>query len=319
MVKKNVIKLILFLIPFLIYILLIAILDPFNYFNMGGLIPGKIKGDISPVINECLWKVIDYNRNPGQSILLGDSRMALVNKDTVRIKYKRKFYDLSYASASLKEIINSFWFICEKNRIDTVFIAISLEKYNQTFIRDRVEGAISVLSNPLLYFSNYNVPQASYLCLKEFFSESNISLNKPEITNEEFWEYQIDVSGKKYYSSYIYPQVYYDDLQKISSYCSNNGIKLVFIIFPVHKDLQDLVSLFKLEAENETFINDISEFGEIIDFCFVNTITADKKYFSDPFHIRRDVFNRYFLPRLFAKNNYSVNDTLVKYYHQLGN
>ncbi len=306
-------KLIVFSIPFVLYIFFILIIDPYNFFSTTGFIPQKIISNVAPEINVCLWNLIKYEKNQCKSVLLGDSRMALLITDSLKLKYQRNFYNLSYASASLNEMIYTFWYITKKVKIDTIMIGISLEKYNQTFVRDRVQGVISILKNPLLYFTNYNVPQASYICLKEYYSKKIINLHKPKETVDDFWKYQINVSGVKYYSSYKYSKYYHTELQKISSYCKKNNIKLTFVIFPVHTDLQDLISVYKLEMKNKVFIEEISQLGDVFDFSFQNEITKDKKYFNDPFHLKTAVFVKYYMPILFAKEK-QINDSLVKYH-----
>ncbi|MBK7558155.1 MAG: hypothetical protein IPI54_07630 [Chitinophagaceae bacterium] len=110
-----------------------------------------------------------------------------------------------------------------------------------------------------------------------------VEVQAPPFSREEFWKYEL-AQEDRYLNAYSYPRNYYNDLKKISDFCVENKIKLVFFISPTHTEVQEKIAQFKLEKEYEKFREDIKLFGDLYDFNWPNVITRDKNNFLDPLH-----------------------------------
>jgi len=109
------------------------------------------------------------------------------------------------------------------------------------------------------------------------------------MTREEFWRQQLGPYTAATYANYLYPNNYKKDLKAIADFCRNNGIRLAFIIFPTHVELQRRILDFHLEEVNARFRQDLASMATTYDYDYVNEITLPKKNFRDPYHFTDEV------------------------------
>jgi hypothetical protein len=291
--KKLISKLILLLIPFLIISLFILILDPYNYYEFSKNADRDLKSSISIPLNEPLWKLIDYDKKQFENILIGDSRMGSLNEEEISLISKHKYYNLSFSAANCNEIISVLDYIIDKYKLSNIFVGLNLDQYNQANNRDRVEGVIKITGNPFLYFVNTNVLEATYLLSKAKIFKNEVGIKTtPNSNKEDFWKYQIEVTGKRYFLNYIYPQEYFDNLIRIKKKCKEKGITLKIIIFPSHSDLNKLIEKYNLKDSEKKFKSDMISLGDVYDFNFENEITNNYNDFKDPFHFNKNATRR---------------------------
>lgn len=301
-------------IPFILYCTAIIVIDPFNYFSISNFIDVNTKAAYSANINYSLWKLLRYNETASENVILGDSRTAGLNLEKINKYTNKHFFDFSYGGGTLTEIINTFNILKDKYKLKTVCIGLGFNLFNGSNIRDRVEGAYSIVKNPLLYFSNSDVITSSYLCLKNNHKPVE-SIERPPMNVEEFWQYQLQNAGVRYYSNYKYPDILYKDLLEISDYCNKNNIELIFINCPTNIDLQNLISKNNLNSQYQNYLNALKSLtankAVVADFDYVNDITIDKNNFTDPFHIKRDIMTDVFIKAI--DKNYNFDDKYVRY------
>ncbi|MBS1752199.1 MAG: hypothetical protein JST63_20045 [Bacteroidetes bacterium] len=300
MAKKFLWRSLFFTLPFVIFFIIIAFLDPFNYLGKNGIINDNIKQLYSGKINYALWELNAYKKHPTENILLGDSRIMLVDTGVVnKIKHK-KFVNLGYGGGSLKEAIETFWYASSVCRLHEVYLGINLELYNQNNIGNRVKGVEIMLKNPLLYFTNSDVIEAAYYCFMNRNKHSENSIEIPPMTRDEFWKFQLSETAERYYSTYGYPSEYNTELSKMARYCQEKKILLHFIVLPTHTDLQNKISAFHLQDANDRFIHDLKELGDVYNLNLNNKYTRVNENFNDPFHFKRELFNEIYSPIIFG-------------------
>jgi hypothetical protein len=277
-------KVFIFLIPFFLLITIEALIDPFNYFSAEkNKEMQNIKEDISQKVNPYLYKFIQYDENPCSTIILGDSRIALLSPSFFEDNVTGTISNLAFGGGSLQDAIETFWYVCKKHDIKKVYIGISIETYSGTLLRNRATPSIKIKNFFLSYLLNrYTFESTMLICKKKLFN-AQIDINKPPFSKDEFWQNQLNWEAR-YLKNYSYPKNYYNDFKKIERYCSEKNIKLVFVLSPTHTDLQNKIHEFHLEKENEKFMQDICSFGDVYDFNYPNNITNNKNNFTDPFH-----------------------------------
>lgn len=277
-------KLFLFSVPFIILIGLECLIDPFNYFSPEkNKKTAELKNALARKKNTYLYRLIEYEQHPTNSIILGDSRAQRLMPGFFEEVNGMKTVNLAAGAGSLQDVIKIFWDLSARHKLDTVYIGISIEAYNGTLLKDRVSAALEVKNSMPLYLMNKFTVENTMLILKSKLFKQPVELQDIPFSREEFWKYILQ-QGERYLLDYTYPKNYYNDLKMISDHCRSKNIKLVFIISPTHTEAQEKIKHFNLEPAYERFRHDISTFGELYDFNWPNEITRDKKNFLDPLH-----------------------------------
>lgn len=274
-----------FLIPIFVWMLIVIIVDPFNYFNKFNVISENSKEKSSQKLNSLLYNTIKYKNNPTSNIIIGDSRVRILPVDRIKEITGDDYFILYSNAAKLNEMIDLFWFAedttCIDKRLQNVIIALHFNLYNTYAYADRIQDVQKIISNPLIYIFNRNIVQTTYLSIKH---ELNMVAEKTKRNKTLFWKKSLDEKAFNQYAKYIYPVGVLKQLQEIKYYCDDNNINLTFVIMPTHLDYQKRVKDFNLIEEEVTFKNDIASLGEVIDFEFENVITENRNSFKDPTH-----------------------------------
>lgn len=295
-----------FIIPFLAIIAIEGIIDPFNYFSAEKnkkLI--EAKRDISLKKNAYLYTLIEYDREPASTVILGDSRAGRLSPAFFDGLTNEKVANLAGGGGSLEDVIKIFWDISNQKKLKKIYIGISIETYSGTLLKDRVTPSITIKNSMPLYLLNQFTFESTFLICKSMLLNEKINIEKPPFTKEEFWKRQLEIEDR-YLNNYSYPKNYYQGLKKIADYCEKNTISLVFFVSPTHVDLQQKIKEYKLEGQYEKFKNDLKSFGDVYDFNFPGIITNDKNNFPDPFHCSDSVSRIVIKEMVLEKPEYSV-------------
>lgn len=277
-------KLLIFISPFIILIALEVIIDPFNFFsNEKDKAQLELKNNLARKKNTYLYRLIEFERNPTRVIVLGDSRAQRLMPDFFEEVNGERVVNLAAGAGSVQDVIKIFWDLSKKNRLDTVYIGISIEGYSGTLLKDRVSQAIEVKNSAPLYLMNRFTLENTMLILKARLLKQDVETENPPFSREEFWQYELREEDR-YLRNYSYPVNYYKELKEISEFCVKNNIKLVFVISPTHTELQQKLDEYNLHKEYDRFKNDIKSFGDLYDFNWPNIITKNKDNFLDPLH-----------------------------------
>ena len=275
-----------FIIPFIVYGLLIAFIDPFNYLNGFGITSEEKRIAIAQDIEPHLYKLIAFQNDPKKNWVLGDSR----SNGLYHAMDKETWSNLAYGGASLKEVVQSFWWAAAIETPDTVLIGINLNLYNKYNKRFCIEETISRKSNFFNYAFNKYTFNATLGLAGTLVNSEEQNLPQAENTNaeekvtkEDYWHKKLSETDK-FYKNIGYPDNYYQQLDEISAYCKKEGIKLIFWIPPLHKDYHDNLKKYKLEEFEDRFRSDLRTFGDVFDFNFISNLTREEQNFRDPVH-----------------------------------
>jgi len=275
-----------FCIPVAIYMLLAAIIDPYNYFSISkNIINTDIKKNISNKISNPLYELVEFEKNPSPYILLGSSQTGLLNTSIIKEYTTKDFTNMSYGGGTLPELIATFWELNKYTQLKEIYIGISFVDFNGSQYRNRIPEALKIKNNFISYMFSKSALESTFLIAKSVVFNSKVEIGKPDMSEDKFWKYQLDVTANRFYANHSYPTNYYESLKKISAYCNEKNIKLVFFIPPSHIDLQRKVAEFNLQNEENKFKEDLKKLGDVYDFNYPNDMTKERNNFSDPFHI----------------------------------
>jgi hypothetical protein len=285
----------LFSAPFFLYVFFILVVDPFNFISQQSVIPDDVKLHTSYELNPCFWKMNIYRRKPSGSILLGDSRMMAISGTRLKELTGEEYFNFAYGGASLREIIDTFWFAAGQQHLKNVYVGLNLAVYNDYNITYRTKTYESISQNPALYFVNRTVLESALYSSYSHLTRTDLKLGVPTSDAATFWDHQLQDIDAAYFRNYVDPKNYREELKKIAAYCLEQGIHLTFIIFPTHVDVQKLITEYHLDGFNEAFRADLKALAVVYDFDFKNSITERRENFSDPDHTIgpiRDIITR---------------------------
>jgi len=282
----------LFALPIAIYAALMAMIDPFERFGVGGFSPAPTKLNIATVVNPVLWKVIEIERSRAENITLGASKMAAFTPELLRLVTGYEFEDLSLGGGSANEMINLFWLAAKRTRIRHVLIGLNVQDFNYFNDRDRVAGAEATAENPLLYLVNRDVLSAAWDLVRMKYFGAPPPTAAPQMSKEEFWRLQVEEGADRNFSSYRFDERAYERLREVASYCSQNGVDLIFIILPSHADIHRRIRELGAQAPWMQMPARIADLGDTHDYDLDNPTTRDRGNFTDPFHFNHEVARR---------------------------
>ncbi len=148
--KKIIRNIALLMAPIALYYCIFLAFEPNNYFGLRSVTPsGAVFGAIR-----------SYEKNPTRAVILGDSRLAHLNMDTVDETTGRDFSNLAFSGASLKESLDELeWLLAHYPDIDEVVFGFSFHTLNARNAADRFHSIETGLYNPFAYLTNlgYNL------------------------------------------------------------------------------------------------------------------------------------------------------------------
>ena len=283
------VKSLIFVIPFLLIIAVEVYIDPFNFFfeEKNSDMLAK-KEDIANKTNPYLYKIIDFDRHPNTSVILGDSRMDELKPAKFLEEANEKVSNLAVGAGTIQDAIEILKYVSAKHEIKRIYWGVSMETYSGTRLRNRASQSIEIRKSFMLYLLNRYTFSSTFTIIQSMLSHKNIDLYKPPFTRDEFWQNQLDLSAR-YLANYTYPDNYFSELKQISDECKKKDIKLIFVVSPTHTDLQKKIHENNLDEDDKRFKNDIKSFGDVYDFNYPNILTENKNNFNDPFHFKDSV------------------------------
>lgn len=105
-----------------------------------------------------------------------------------------------------------------------MYIAINFDIDNTAKSYDCISGATAIIENPLLYVVNRNVLSATFRILKYTLKHEIVNVEKPPMSRDEFWNYQLNVEAKRLYANYVYPSRLNEELKKSQDILSKKGL-----------------------------------------------------------------------------------------------
>ncbi|MBN2227238.1 MAG: hypothetical protein JW763_07715 [candidate division Zixibacteria bacterium] len=265
------------------------LIDPFNYFGISSIIPDTYKAETSYRLNYRLWKMNAYRQQPTGNILLGDSRMLLLDADSISARTGQDYFNFAYGGGSLDEAIETFWFADSITSLQNVYIGLNFPMFNGYHTVNLTRQAKETFANPMLYFIDKVMIKAGAMLVARTLFDTQYDIERPDMTPEQFWKYQIAVTAQSQFERYLYPDNYYQRLSEIVSYCNQKKITVNVIIFPEHVDLINRYSELGLDEEYARFKEDIHRLVKTFDFNYGNPITENRADFTDPYHFTTDI------------------------------
>ena len=285
--KKFILSLMGFSFPFLTYLSIVLMIDPFNYFGGGG------QDGLAKSIEPHLYKLLEYRNTPKKNIVLGDSRSNALYP-IIQNKRGESWGTLAYGGASLKEMVDTYWWLIENDYdVDTIVVNVNFNHLNDYNRRDWISSTKSIIQNPVSYASS-RYPFL-YLYQKALQKFGGDAVDGGKIDKERFWSEHIDSIKGKFYINHKYSNSYIDDLHEVASSCSQQGIKLIIWSSPVHQDIHTIIDNSGKRGAYAKAVSDLQEICEYHDFNERRDWIGSKNNFRDAMHVEHNILQELYV------------------------
>ncbi len=289
--KKYFYRGLLFASPILLYFLFILLIDPYEFINISNIINSNAKFKILQRSDESLprgnmfWKVLHFKRKPVKNIIIGDSQGGGFNDTTISKMSGEEYYNFSISGASYETMFNVFWSCTEVTKLDRVYFQVGFMNYNADRSYNLFHFAQDYLDKPYLYFTSKEIFSDAYVNFIYAITKNEDLLKKSyEFTEVNELDRRSEELFGLFFNTYTYPEMYFQELEKISQYCLDNDIQLNFIIMPVYDRVNEYLVENNLSDKNNRFKQDINSLGFTYDFDKPTSFTSIRKNFIDYFH-----------------------------------
>lgn len=279
----------LFTLPLLGWVVLVIVVDPFDYFNCSHLFSEQIKRQNAATLNSLVFNMLKEKHEPCENLIIGDSRAELLPLPYIDQITGDKYFLLSANALKLNESIDLFYFANRIKPVKRAVFTINFNEFNEYAYADRVTSVDSMIRNPLLYLFDGNIAQAGYYVVKSSFTRQSAVNSIPPMSRDAFWNYIVTVRGKEHYARYRYPEELYKKMQEMVAFAKTQGTEVTFIIVPNEADFQCQVREFGLTGDYLRFKRDMSDLGaRVVDYDYLNAMTTNRGNFLDPLHYNPD-------------------------------
>jgi hypothetical protein len=279
-----------FAAPLLLWILVVVVVDPFDYFDVVHVVPEQLKIDNVASLNHLMFNMLKEKHKPAENLLIGDSRVEDLPLEEIDQVSGQEYSRLSSNALKLNEAIDLFWYANRQMHVKRVVFGINFNQYNEYAFADRVQSVEAVIHNPLLYVFDRSVAQAVYYDVKASLTHRKAFSSLPPMSRDEFWHYIVDVRGKEHYGKYRYPDALVRRMREMVAYAKVHNMELTFIIVPHHADFQRRVREFGLLDEYLRFKRDMCGLGvRVVDYDYVCDLTSRMTNFRDPIHYNEEI------------------------------
>ena len=286
-------KLAIVMLPVAIYFAAFVYFEPYNYF---GIKENEYTGDSAIV------RVRNYNADPADVILLGDSRLAHFDMEKVESLVGEKVGQLAFGGASFNESMDLLEYAMEKNEnIHTVYFEVSFYTLNESYYKDRMSSIETIAENPFAYMLNfnYNIEMLSNVRWVLQGVENVASPHHEEWKHEDYYhedgtKRQYRKNLEEYPLAIIWPvcENYKQDTADIERYieilkkCKDKGITVYTVMPPMDDSLKELViEPLGIGDDILTFIDMVSPYTEVLNYEYNEVNPFSEDLFFDGFHL----------------------------------
>jgi hypothetical protein len=294
--KKYLVHGFYFLIPIYLYIAFIVIIDPYEFINLFHVIGPDIKlqaikrSDATSPRGAMLWKMIHFNRNPKKNVIIGDSQSILIKESKLKQLTGKDFFNFSVPGSSYETIFETFWYVNEKVKPESVYFQLGFMNYNAHRSYSLFFFGKDYIENPYMYFTSKEIFYDAFYNLSFAITEDSTLVQKSfEYLNVDSQDEISKKSLKLFFDKYEYPTYFHQELERIVHYCNSNDIEVKFIIFPIYKDVHKYIAGKNLEEMNTKFKDFLKSLACTYDLETSSGLSENRSNFIDYFHPRQEI------------------------------
>ena len=181
----------------------------------------------------------DIDKDIDYSIILGDSKLTFLDAQRISKISGEKYLNITYGGCALEESILEFWYTIKRIKIKKVIFELDFHALNNNWRMDRISKYFDMSYFDMLkayYLDYYN----NRMMLEEAYKAVRGIKNKEVMNKEEMIKEGIE-DKKEVLKRYIINEEALEELKRISEYCKDNNIELIFFSPPLYSRISELV------------------------------------------------------------------------------
>lgn len=294
---RNILKKLAILgIPVLVWFVFFAAFEPNNYFGLKA----------SATSSQPVARVRAYQQDPGTNLILGDSRLAHFDMDTVASVSGKPWQNLAFGGASLKETLDLADYVLDSgNPVDSLLVEVSFYTLNAGYNTDRFQALEETLNNPLAYCLNleYNVNaltvamdtlkgtpdtiESGDWTAADYLAEDGTVLP----LHRKLYDYPATITPKC--RNWSLNEAQLERLGQLAARCKAEGIRLTVVLPPMAENVRtEVCDVYGITAAmQDDVLPRLRTLAAEQDFTLLDyewegsCITDDDKQFFDGFHL----------------------------------
>ena len=294
-------KLLIFLIPAVIAVVLFFAFEPYDYFGLK---------HNSQYLSKPLSTMREVIRDHPANIILGDSQMANLNTGYIEELTGTRYTMLGFGGSRVGECIDLFWFAAEHTRLEKVVFGVNFYSSGGPMDQGRIPSLVPKAENPFRFISGANywlqsIDEAKRLavnCLARVSGHAEWITEPEDPTSfdhigvpdergavyrkdlEEYSDLLLSVIGTD--GSFHIEDETMNALGEVIDYCNANGIEIIFVFPPMQESVFDLVTEpYGIDEDLIRYKQYLSERATVYDLCYKNAFTVNEDNFYDGLHL----------------------------------
>ncbi|MDO4567310.1 MAG: hypothetical protein Q4B42_08265, partial [Oscillospiraceae bacterium] len=289
----------LYALPFILALFVFFLFEPYDYFCL--------RGDAT-YLSRPLSSIRAIMLERPTRLIFGDSRMANLNTDYIEEICGEDYAMAAFGGSTLGEQLELFWFAAERCELEEVVFGVSFYMCRG----EQDAGRIPAVREQAESLSKFTFNFGNWLQAADAVRWKTKNLAASLLDRGDWLEYPEDPTDPEaeytltearvgevredlyYYAVLIYggiidytlePEVL-EQLEELIDYCEAEGIKLTFVIPPMHESLFTLaVDKAGIEEERAKLLDFLKGRATVYDFEFINEYTQNEDNFYDGFHL----------------------------------
>lgn len=294
---RNILKkMALLAVPVLVWFVFFAAFEPNNYFGL--------KTSVSS--GQPVARVRAYQQAPGTRLILGDSRLAHFDMDTVAELSGQTWQNLAFGGASLKETLDLADYVLDSgNAVDTLLVEVSFYTLNAGYDTDRFAALEKTLANPLAYCLNLEYNVNALTAAMDALRGTPDTIESGDWTQSDYLADDgtiLPLHRKLYdYTATITPRCknwalnteQFDRLHELAVRCQAEGVRLIVVLPPMAANVRtEVCDVYGItQTMQHTVLPTLRAWADECGFTLLDyewggsCITDDDTQFFDGFHL----------------------------------
>lgn len=301
-VKKFILKLVMALIPFILYAVLFVSFEPYNYWGIKPLKTGRWATPLA--------RVREFMREPSEYLILGDSRMNLFDLDYVEELTGHRYANLSTGGEELNLTLELYEWALEHVEPKKVVVDASFWQMDEGK-SPSAKAVFYMADHPLQYIVTRDYVIETFEALMETFKEPVI--DKVKLVETDRQEFETDTKYREdlleytlgailpLSRGYIYSEESLGYLRVIAEDINSRGGEIVFVAPPVQECVWDyVIEPCNIREQMDDYKKILLGYGTVYDFEWKSEFVKNQDYYDDGFHFNGSVPYRLFTEAIFT-------------------
>lgn len=302
-VRRLLSKTVLLAAPFVLVLSIVFLVDPYNMFRFGSVIPQAVKeknlyhsGRTMPFSNT-MWKMLAFKHQPNPNVMFGDSRLSYFDMDSLQRTSGESYFNFGIPGGNYRTMNDLFLYADSLVQLKNVYVQVAFRNMGSGFDWDLYQEPNAIVNEPLLYLTNRRVLEATALNIASTIAPDMIRHDQPP---PDQWQ-QVLETERTNATNFVADTFLYGRLRHMAARCKTEGAKLVLVEYPTHPDAQQVYIDAGLDSAHHAFLETLSGIAPVIALDRPGLFPTDATFWRDPLHLTVEA-QRQLIPMVWGEN-----------------